>query len=434
MHSRNLFKLAMKLILSENYTRLVEAGFDTGHWQTKSFRDSLSALPLPVKELASQKYQALLANPQLVGIKPIPENKGKLEVWSAQVGHHYRALAAKFQSQYIWYWIGTHEGYNKIKSMPPNSQVMNVINSIIRMRKAANNETLEKTADRFTLAPGRGPEERPTLQRNDVVRLFHGFRDQEDAIAACRYGISGKSRVGRVYSYEADNNPLGLFVTTDPKKASEFGAWIIEFHANMNELEAPVWPSGSYTVQGQMAQYFGQSKAKREQARMDARQKAVERNIPPIAESERPELANTLLGFGESQALFIGHLNPNRIIRVWLRNNQNGQITKVSREEFLKNNKSHSFHPSKSNREAYLASSRVFRVDEEFNPDKFIQSLSDRYSGRWTFDETKRVLVRGLGSKSVHHMKEELLRYVWPKQLPAALRWLSREYRQNLQE
>ena len=83
---------------------------------------------------------------------------------------------------------------------------------------------LAKFADRLTLPPGKSPEERPTLKTNDVIRVFHGFRDLEDAIAACRYGISGKSRVGRVYSYEADNNPQGLFVTTGPKKASEFGA------------------------------------------------------------------------------------------------------------------------------------------------------------------------------------------------------------------
>lgn len=287
----------------------------------------------------------------------------------------------------------------------------------------------KKIADRFTLPPGKSPEERPTLKTNDVIRVFHGFRDLDDAIAACRYGISGKSRVGRVYSYEADNNPKGLFVTTDPKTAAEFGRYIIEFHANMNELEAPVWPGGSYTVQGQMSQYFGQNKAKREEERIRARQRAIDRGIPPIAESERPELANTLLGFGESQALFIGHLNPNRITRVWLRNNQNGQITKTSREEFLKGNNSYEFHPNKSNREAYFASSRVFRVDEEFDSNKLIQSLVSRYGGKWTFDEAKKVLVRGLGNKNVHVMKDELLRYVWPKQLPAALRWLGKEYR-----
>lgn len=122
----------MKLIISENYGRLVEAGFDTGHWQTKSFRDSLSILPAQVQQLASQKYQTLLSNPQQVGIKPLPENRGKLEVWSAQVGNRYRALAVKFQSQFIWYWIGSHEEYNKLKSMPPNSQVMNIVQKIMR--------------------------------------------------------------------------------------------------------------------------------------------------------------------------------------------------------------------------------------------------------------------------------------------------------------
>ena len=285
----------------------------------------------------------------------------------------------------------------------------------------------KKIADRYTLPPGKNPEERPILKKNDIIRLFHGFRDLEDAIAACRYGLSGKSRVGRAYSYEADNNPQGLFVTTDPKKASEFGAWVIEFHANMNELEAPVWPGGSYTVQGQMAQYFG-NKAKREEERMNARQKAVDKNVPPISQSERPELANTLFGFGESQALFIGHLNPNRIARVWLRNNQNGQLTKVSREEFLKRNKGFEFKGNRDN-ESSISSRRVFRVDEEFDPNKFVQNFVDRYGGRWSFDEAKKALVRGFGNKNIDVMKRELHRYIWPKQMPEALRWLGKEYR-----
>ena len=289
---------------------------------------------------------------------------------------------------------------------------------------------LIKFADRFTLPPGRSAEERPLIKSNDSVRLFHGFRDLEDAISACRHGLSGKARVGRVYSYKADNNPQGLFVTTNPKTASEFGAWIIEFHAYMNELEAPVWPGGSYTVQGQMAEYFGNSKAKREEERMNARQRAVDRNIPPISQSERPELANTLLGFGESQALFVGHLNPNRITRVWLRDNRNGQLTSVSRQQFLASNKDYEFKGS-ANRESHLATRRVFRVDEEFDPNRFVQYFVDKYGGRWSFDEAKKALVRGFGNKSVQVMKNELYRHVWPKQLPAALRWLGQEYKKR---
>jgi hypothetical protein len=284
-----------------------------------------------------------------------------------------------------------------------------------------------KSADRLTLKPNVFPEDRPTLRDSDIIRVFHGFRDMTDAIAACRYGISGKSQVGRVYSYEADNNPMGLFVATNPKAASEFGAYIIEFHARGTELEAPVWPGGTYTVQGQMAQYFGGSKAKREEARQVARQRAIDRNIEPISKSDRPELANTLMAFGENQALFIGHLNPNRIIRVWLRN-ERGLLFPTSRKEFLKRNEGFKFSPQ-SGKEAWLASHRILRVDEPFNPEKLVNGLVNRYSGKWPFEEAKRILVRALGSKSIYVMKQELLKYIWPKQLPAALRWLSREYK-----
>ncbi len=58
-----------------------------------------------------------------------------------------------------------------------------------------------------------GPEEFPPIRHGDTFRVFHGFRDFVDAWRCAKYGISGKYRVGRTYSYENNNNPVGLFVT-----------------------------------------------------------------------------------------------------------------------------------------------------------------------------------------------------------------------------
>jgi hypothetical protein len=306
------------------------------------------------------------------------------------------------------------------------------------MQEYFNIKTLIKNADRYTI-PSEIPtaegykkniyvEDRPPLKDTDVVRVFHGFRDLEDAVAACKYGLSGKSRVGRVYSYESDNNPTGLFVTTEPRIAAEFGNYIIEFNARVSELEAPVWPSGAYTVQGQMAQYFGRSKSKREEARLRDRELAKKQNIPSFSESDRPELASRLYSYGEKQALFIGHLNPNRIIRVWTRGGYKEGSQNISRMEFLK---SHKNLEIKGRSEAAMASQRLFKVDEEFSPDAFIERLRQKYLNRNTYEEIKDRIVRVFGRLKFHDMKFELNRYVWPKQMPAAIRWLSQEYKKS---
>ena len=102
----------------------------------------------------------------------------------------------------------------------------------------------------------------PPLKDTDVVRVYHGFYDNKYAYQFCKYGASGKELTSRVYSYESNNNPYGLFVTSNFKKAKDFSrpynglAVIIEFNARVKDLEAPVWPGGGYTVQGQMSHYW----------------------------------------------------------------------------------------------------------------------------------------------------------------------------------
>lgn len=288
-----------------------------------------------------------------------------------------------------------------------------------------NLQNFTKTAAKYTLPkykykPRREfiyTEDKPVIKDTDILRVFHGFRDLDHAVSACRYGLSGKSRVGRVYSYEADNNPLGLFVTTDPSIAKEFGRYIIEFHAKVNELESPVWPAGSYTVQGQYAQYFGGDEKKREEARENARKRALESNIPSITQSDRPELAAQLLQ-GELQALFVGNLLPNRIIRVFDRD----QDKIYSPYEFLKKYRSHKF----TDKEAINSENRIFRIDEEFDPYLYIERINKRYGRRR--DLSKKDIVRAIGSDSIDNMRYELNRYLWPKQMTAALAWFSAEY------
>ena len=263
-------------------------------------------------------------------------------------------------------------------------------------------------------------EDKPPIRNDDVIRVFHAFRDLEDAISACKHGLSGRTRARRVYSYEADNNPFGLFVSPDLNTVKQFGEYIIEFNAKVSELEAPVWPGGTFTVQGQYAQYFGGDKHKREQARRNAREKALSSGIESVMQSDKPELANLLLSTSEPQALFVGHLQPNRIVRIWLRSNRGEPATSMDVKTFLKANIDHKPGPYS---EAARAANRIFTVDEDFNSQLFVERLSRKYK------TTEERIIKIHGDDRPEKISRELDRYLWPKQIPKAVLWLSREYR-----
>lgn len=154
------------------------------------------------------------------------------------------------------------------------------------------------------------------LKENDTVRVYHGTSDADTVLAAVTRGISGGSRVSRTYSYENNNNPRGLFVTPDIKTAKDFGSYVLEFQTRVSDLEAPVWPSGTFTVQGQMSGVFD-TEDDREVERLRQRMNWSESEFEFVRNSDRPELAALFLVSGERQALFTGDLNANSIRAVW---------------------------------------------------------------------------------------------------------------------
>lgn len=152
----------------------------------------------------------------------------------------------------------------------------------------------------------------------DEIFVYHGFNNIDDGIDAIVNGLSGKSKTSRLYSYEADNNPNGLFVTPDLKLAKSFGKIVIGFTANVSELEAPIWPANStLTPKGGMSGVFGggrNGRIARNNAIKDEERRLRKSENPDVANSVSPRLQNSLFNWAlEPQALFIGHLNPNRI-------------------------------------------------------------------------------------------------------------------------
>lgn len=176
------------------------------------------------------------------------------------------------------------------------------------------------------------------IKNGESIRVFHGC-NLETAINACINGLSGQVRVPRKYSYENCMNPKGLFVTTDFNVAKDFAydvntMVIIEFTANSNDLDTPVWnDSYSYFGQGSNPKPFSnrEEREKQKQAYKDA---AKNSEYSYVRDSDNPAMAERIFSNNEHQALFVGNLNPNQIKRFWVNKNGDRTYIPLSRKDF----------------------------------------------------------------------------------------------------
>ena len=267
------------------------------------------------------------------------------------------------------------------------------------------------------------------LQDSDTIRVYHGFNNYEDAIIAVKFGLSGKERAKRIYSPEANHNPHGLFVTLDFETAKKFvyprgttGITVImELHVKVSDLEAPIWPGGGYSVQGQKSDVWGRDHDRGQEtlkAREDAIEWAKKYNIGFVSQSDRPELALTLYG-SERQALFVGHLNTNMIRAIFFgESGKHGysakQMERISTKNFLDkfdshepeansngriSNKGHEYHDKQN-------MSHIFKPNDDFNPERVNAYLEEI---EWGME------VEEFIETLINHRSLE--RYFWPKQV-----------------
>jgi hypothetical protein len=290
----------------------------------------------------------------------------------------------------------------------------------------------------------RGDSFRP-IRRGDTVRVFHGFRDSIDAIRAARFGLSGAQKVGRVYSYEADNNPKGLFVTLAKDVAKQFvGAFgartIMEFNAMSEELQPPVWPNGHYTVQGQMASYFGhgaegrRKRAAAKKAQMDKLPSRIHPDDPDFSHielSDDPMLASTLTTNYEMQALFMGHLSPSDITCFWVEEARE-KWKRYSVKQFLAEF-GDAFEEKDVNRELW---NKVFAAGDEFDERKWLAGMLAK--GGEDVEETLGRLWQDVLKAPQQQRVRTFLGYfetfLWPKQVIPAMRWMALRYGRKLTE
>lgn len=283
------------------------------------------------------------------------------------------------------------------------------------------------------------------LKDSDIIRVYHGFYDPHIAMQFCLHGASGKEYANRIYSFESDNNPYGLFVSADLQTSKSFArpvdqiSIIIEFHAKVNELEAPVWPDGNYTVQGGMSSYWKGDNTKdkmksREIGRLVSRQNSIRRANNKDAEfvklSDRPELAQSLFLSSEYQALFTGDLNPNMIRSIWVAEGnidpKYNTFKRMSRKEFIKSyyKKLKMTYSSSYQQASKDKSNKLYLPNENWGGfDDFLVRFMKKNKYNLNIDTIKKDFDRDIsrGDSGKQHWIDTLENNLWPKQLKQAI-------------
>ena len=67
-------------------------------------------LPKHVQQLADNKFAIFKQEP----FHPSLGLQQKGEVWTVDIGRSYRAIALRQDNDFHWFWIGSHEAYNKL--------------------------------------------------------------------------------------------------------------------------------------------------------------------------------------------------------------------------------------------------------------------------------------------------------------------------------
>jgi hypothetical protein len=80
------------------------------HHANPNFWKYYHDLPLRIQELADKNFKLLKKNPR----HPSLHFKKVGRFRSVRVGYNHRALGVDTADGIIWFWIGTHEEYNKL--------------------------------------------------------------------------------------------------------------------------------------------------------------------------------------------------------------------------------------------------------------------------------------------------------------------------------
>lgn len=80
------------------------------HKALPSFWRAYDDLPEEVQRRCDKQFELLTADPAhpSVQLKPVGA------FWSARVSDAYRALSLRQENTFVWFWVGTHDGYERL--------------------------------------------------------------------------------------------------------------------------------------------------------------------------------------------------------------------------------------------------------------------------------------------------------------------------------
>ena len=80
---------------------------------TSKFWKCYARLPRSVRQRARKAYQTWKVNPHHPGLhfKRVDDEE---PIYSARVSHDYRVLGFLEEDTVIWYWIGSHDEYERL--------------------------------------------------------------------------------------------------------------------------------------------------------------------------------------------------------------------------------------------------------------------------------------------------------------------------------
>ena len=81
------------------------------HQANPDFWERYHRLSDPVQKLADRCFALLKRDPR----HPSLRLKKVGRHWSVRVGDHYRAVGVHSSQGILWYWIGTHAEYDRLK-------------------------------------------------------------------------------------------------------------------------------------------------------------------------------------------------------------------------------------------------------------------------------------------------------------------------------
>ncbi len=80
------------------------------HSANGDFWDAYNRLPVRVQRAADKNHKLLEADPN----HPSLHFKKVGRYWSVRAGKGYRAVAVEHDGDFIWFWIGPHDEYERL--------------------------------------------------------------------------------------------------------------------------------------------------------------------------------------------------------------------------------------------------------------------------------------------------------------------------------